>query len=202
VFGLVFVISVHWLYSPAILFQSLDERGWVLIAIGMTIFYLIRPFVLWPLSLPSVFIGYLVGFPGGVPLVLTGTLVTCFLPFILADYFHNVNSYVSRISATGESIMTTTGELRGMVAGRLSPAPADSVSIGAGLAGVSSWNFALGTLVGELPWAIFYVSIGYSLRSFSSDSVQAVNIEFLLAVSTISVLLLARPMYRFIFQTE
>jgi uncharacterized membrane protein YdjX (TVP38/TMEM64 family) len=201
-FGLAFVISVHWLYSPAAVFESLDERGWMLVAVGVTIFYLIRPFVLWPLSLASVFLGYLVGFPSGVPLVLTGTLVTCLPPFLLADYFQDVNGYVSRISATGESIVTTTGEIRGMVAARLSPAPADSVSIGAGLAGVSSWNFALGTLIGELPWAIFYVTIGQSLRSFSSDSVQTVNIEFLLVVSCVAVVLLARPIYRFIFQTE
>jgi uncharacterized membrane protein YdjX (TVP38/TMEM64 family) len=89
-----------------------------------------------------------------------------------------------------------------MVAVRLSPAPADTVSIGAGLAGVSSWNFALGTLIGELPWAIFYVIIGQSLQSFSSGSVQTVNIEFLLIVSCVAVLLLARPIYRFIFQIE
>lgn len=200
-FGLVFVIGVHWLYSPAAVFESLDERGWMLVAVGVTSFYLIRPFVLWPLSLASVFLGYLVGFPSGVPLVLTGTLVTCLPPFLLADYFQDVNGYVSRISATGESIVSTTGELRGMVAARLSPAPADSVSIGAGLAGVSSWNFTLGTLIGELPWAIFYVTIGQTLRSFSSDSVQTVNIEFLLIVSCVAVLLLARPVYRFIFKS-
>lgn len=198
-FGLVFVIGLHLVYSPVELFESLDERRWVFIAVGVTLFYLIRPFMLWPLSLASVFLGYLVGFPRGVPFILTGTLLTCLPPFLLADHFQNVNRYVSRISATGESIVTTTGELRGVVAARLSPAPADSVSIGAGLAGVSSWNFALGTLIGELPWAIFYVIVGQSLQSFSSGSVQTVNIEFLLIVSCVAVLLLARPIYRLIF---
>lgn len=201
-FGLVLVIGFHWVYSPAALFESLDERGWVLAAVGVTIFYLIRPFALWPLSLASVFLGYTVGFPNSVLLVLIGTLVTCFLPFLLADYFQDMNGYISHISATGESIVATTGELRGMVAARLSPAPADSVSIGAGLAGVSSWNFALGTLIGELPWAIFYVTIGQSIRNFSPDSIQTVNIEFLLIVSSVAMLLLARPIYRLMFQTE
>lgn len=201
-FGLVFVICVHWLYSPATIFESLDERGLVLVAVGVTVFYLIRPLVLWPLSLASVFLGYTVGFPNGVPLVLIGTVVTCFPPFLLADYFHDVNGHVSQISATGESIVAATGELRGIVVARLSPAPADSVSIGAGLAGISSWNFAIGTLIGELPWAIFYVTIGQSLRSFSSDSVQTANIEFLLVVSSIAMLLLARPVYTIIFQAE
>lgn len=196
-----FVIGVNWLYSPAVLFESLDKSGWTLITDGVTIFYLIRPFVLWPLSPASVFLGYLVEFPSGVPLVLTGTLVTCLPPFLLADSFQNVNGYVSRISATGESIVTTTAELRGMVAARLSPTPADLVSIGAGSAGVSSWNFALRTFIGELPWAIFYVTIGQSLRSFSSYSVQTTNIGFLLIVSCVAGLLLAGPIYRFIFQT-
>jgi uncharacterized membrane protein YdjX (TVP38/TMEM64 family) len=111
-----------------------------------------------------------------------------------------VNSYISQISVAGESIVTATGELRGMIAARLSPAPADSVSIGAGLVGVSGWNFALGTLIGELSWAIFYVTVGQSLRSFSSDSLQTVNFEFLLGVNSIAVLLLARPISQFIFQ--
>jgi hypothetical protein len=53
-FSLVFVIGVHWLYSPEALFERFDERGWMLLAVGVTIFYLIRPFVLWPLSLASV----------------------------------------------------------------------------------------------------------------------------------------------------
>jgi uncharacterized membrane protein YdjX (TVP38/TMEM64 family) len=202
IFGFVLVVGVHWLYSPTTVFKELNEGGWLFIAAGVSVFYLIRPFIFWPLSLVSVFLGYLVGFPSGVPLVLAGTLVTCFPPFLLADYFQNVNGYVLSISAIGESIVTTTGELRGMVAARLSPAPADSVSIGAGLAGVSSWNFALGTLIGELPWAIFYVTIGQSLRDFSSDSVQTVSIEFLLIFSCVAVLLLARPIYRVIFQTE
>jgi len=200
--GLVFAVGVYWLYSPATVFEGLDERGWMLVAVGVTLFYLIRPFVLWPISLASVFLGYLVGFPGAVPFALAGTLVTCFPPFLLANHFQEINGYVSQISATGESVVTALGELRGMVAARLSPAPADSVSLGAGLAGVSSWNFAVGTLVGELPWAVFYVTIGHSLRNFSSDSIRTVDMEFLLVVSAIAALLLARPVYRFVARTE
>jgi len=194
--GFVFVIGVNWWYSPADLFTRLNSSGWLLIAGGVSLFYLIRPFVLWPLSVASVFLGYLVGFPYGVPLVLLGTLVTCVPPFILADYFNERNSCIERLSDAGETLVTTTGELRGMIAARLSPAPADGVSIGAGLSGVSGWAFALGTLIGELPWAILYVGIGRSLRSFSSGTVQAVNVEFLLLVSGCAGLLVARPLYQ------
>jgi uncharacterized membrane protein YdjX (TVP38/TMEM64 family) len=89
-----------------------------------------------------------------------------------------------------------------MIAARLSPAPADGVSIGAGLAGVSNWNFTIGTLIGELPWAIFYVTVGQSLQSFSSGSIQTVNIDFLIIASLAAVLLLARPFYRFLIHKE
>ena len=194
----IFVISLHWLYSPVALFESLDNRRWPFIVVSLSIFYLVRPFVLWPLSFVSVFIGYFVGFPSGVLFVLVGTLVTCLPPFFLANHVHDMNSYISYISTTSESIVTTTGELRGMVAARLSPAPADSVSFSAGLAGVSGWKFMFGTLIGELPWAIFYVTIGQSLRDFSSGSVQPVNVEFLLLVSSLAVFLLARPVYHYI----
>ena len=193
--GLAFAIAIHWWYSPADLFGRLDSSGWLLVASGVIVFYLVRPFVLWPLSVASVFLGYLVGFPYGVPLVLIGTLVTCGPPFVLADYFSERGGYIERLSDAGETVVTTTGELRGMIAARLSPAPADGVSIGAGLAGVSGQAFALGTLIGELPWAILYVGIGQSLRSFTSGTVQTINVEFLMIVSVCAVLLVARPLY-------
>ena len=199
--GLVFVIGVHWWYSPADLFGRLDSAGWLLAVSGVTAFYLIRPFVLWPLSVASVFLGYLVGFPYGVPLVLIGTLVTCVPPFVLADYFSERNGYIERLSDAGETVVTTTGELRGVIAARLSPAPADGVSIGAGLAGVSGQAFALGTLIGELPWTILYIGIGQSLRSFASGTAQTINVEFLALVSICAVLLVARPLYKLTAET-
>ncbi|EMA16163.1 hypothetical protein C442_18399 [Haloarcula amylolytica JCM 13557] len=196
VVGLVFVIGAHWWYSPTDFFEHLDNSGWLLVASGVSVFYLVRPFVLWPLSIASVFLGYLVGSPYGVPLVLLGTWMTCVPPFLLADYFSERNSYITRLSDAGETVVTRTGELRGMIAARLSPAPADGISIGAGLAGVSGWAFTLGTLIGELPWAILYVNIGQSLRSFSSGTAQPINLEFLLLVSICTVLLVARPLYQ------
>jgi uncharacterized membrane protein YdjX (TVP38/TMEM64 family) len=195
VVSLVFVIGVHWWYSPVDLFGRFDSSGRLLVVGGVAAFYLIRPFVLWPLSVASVFLGYLVGFPYGVLLVLIGTLVTCGPPFVLADYFSERGGYIERLSDTGETVVTMTGELRGMIAARLSPAPADGVSIGAGLAGVSGQAFCLGTLIGELPWAILYVGIGQSLRSFTSGTVQTINGEFLTLVSVCAVLLVARPLY-------
>lgn len=196
----IIIINFHWRYSPSKLFGSLSENGRIISAAGVIVFYLIRPFVFWPLSVASVFLGYLYGFPEGVPLVLVGTLLTCSPPYILANQVQEWNGYASRISDTGEILVNTTGELRGMIAARLSPAPADGVSIGAGLAGVSARRFALGTLVGELPWAVFYVVLGQSLQTFSSHMTQNINFEFLLFASLCAVLLVARPLYQLLFK--
>jgi len=200
--GVVLIIGAHWWLSPANLLESLPERGYLLVAVGLAAFYLIRPFVFWPLSLVSIFTGYLVGFPLGVPLVLTGTLVSCAPQFVFANRFHDANKHVSRAADASESFVDTTGELRGMIAARLSPAPADAVSIWAGLAGVSGWAFALGTVIGELPWAVFYVSIGQSLQGFPSDTGQSVDTEFVLLISTCAVLLVVRPLYERLFKTD
>lgn len=173
-----------------------DGYGWTVVAVGVAGFYLVRPFVLWPLSVASVFLGYLTGFPLAVPLVLLGTVVTCLPPFLLADSFQEVNGYVTRLSRASESLVSSTGEGRAVVAARLSPAPADGVSVAAGLAGVSTRNFVVGTLVGETPWAILYVAVGDSLRSVSAVSDSTVDVEFLLVVSGCALLLVARPLYR------
>jgi Uncharacterized conserved protein len=183
------------MYSPASFFETVDKQGWMVVTAGVTVFYIIRPFVFWPLSLASTFLGYLVGFPNGVPLVLIGTVGTCLPPFLLANYFADVNRHVSHISGVSESVVTATGEIRGVVAARLSPAPADSVSIGAGLAGVSSWNFVIGTVIGELPWVILYVIVGQSLQSFSLDEIQSVRIELLLLLSAVAVLIVIKSLY-------
>ncbi len=85
-----------------------------------------------------------------------------------------------------------------MIAARLSPAPADAVSYGAGLTGVSTRIFALGTLIGEFPWAVFYVFLGQSLRTFSAAEIQQVDIRLVLLAAITSVLLIIRPIYGFL----
>lgn len=189
-----------YLYGPTDLipWTQWRNRYWLLIVVGIVGLYLIRPFFLWPLSIFSVFIGYTFGFPEGIPLVLFGTLLTCFPPFLIAARFDGDFGYFGRIVEQGTVLVETAGELRGMVAARLSPAPADAVSYGAGLAGVSPQAFALGTLIGELPWAIFYVLLGRSLRTFSAGVIQRTDIRLILLTTVVSGLLIARPLYEFV----
>lgn len=81
--GLVALAVVGWRYSPTELLAVVQqaERHWPLAVLGLAGLYLVRPFFLWPLSVFSVFIGYLFGFPTGLPVVLFGTLLTCFPRF-------------------------------------------------------------------------------------------------------------------------
>ncbi|AZH26463.1 TVP38/TMEM64 family protein [Haloplanus aerogenes] len=193
--GLGALAVLGWQYSVADLLAYIrGENRWVVV-FGLGVLYLVRPLLLWPLSVFSVFIGYVFGFPVGVPLVLGGTLLTCLPPFLVATHFGHE---FGRLATHGSALVETTGELRGMVAARLSPAPADAVSYGAGIAGVPLRSFALGTLVGELPWALFYVLLGRSLRTFSAAGIEQIDLRLLLLAALVSVLLVARPLYEYL----
>lgn len=201
--GLALLVVVGWWYSPAEFLGSVERghRHWTVVAVAVAGLYLVRPFFLWPLSVFSVFVGYLVGFPLGVAPVLLGTLITCLPPFLLADYVRDDTPYGERVAAAGETFVDATGELRSVVATRLSPAPADAVSYGAGVAGVSTGAFAVGTLVGELPWAVFYVLLGESLRTFSAAAIGGVDVRLLLGAAGVALVLVGRPLYEFLSGT-
>lgn len=198
--GVLAIIGV--VYAPAeyLSLAQWSDLNWHLLLVAMAGLYLVRPFLLWPLSVFSVFIGYVFGFPKGVPLVLLGTLLTCTPPFLIATQFDHGFTYFGHVVERGATLVETTGELRGMVAARLSPAPADATSYGAGLAGVSARSFAVGTLIGELPWAIFYVHLGQSLRTFSVAAVQQTDLRLFLLTAVVSFMIVGRPLYELVLK--
>lgn len=200
ILGLVALAVVGWRYSPTELLTVVQqaERHWPLVVLVLAGLYLVRPFFLWPLSVFSVFVGYLFGFPVGLPIVLFGTLLTCFPPFLVATHINDSTDTFERLAATGATVVDATGELRGMIAARLSPTPSDAVSYGAGITGVSSRAFAVGTLVGELPWAVFYLLLGESFRTFSMDAISEVDIRLLAVAVVVAGLLLSCPLYEFV----
>lgn len=196
--GALAFIGVRFTPTEYLPLAQRNDPNWLLFILGMVGLYLVRPFLLWPLSVFSVFIGYVFGFPEGVPLVLLGTLLTCIPPFFIATRIDDEIAYFGHVVDRGGAFVEATGELRGMVAARISPAPADAISYGAGLAGVSARSFALGTLIGELPWAIFYVLLGQSLRTFSVAAVQQTDLRLVLLTAVVSLLIIARPLYEFV----
>lgn len=194
------LVAVGWQYPVTTVFSemALNDQYWPIIVLMLFALYLVRPFFLWPLSVFSVFIGYVFGFPYGLPVVLAGTVITCFPPFLMSKWFNGKFRYFDRLSEKGTSLVRKTGALRGMIAARLSPAPADAISYGAGMTGISSQTFAIGTLIGELPWAIFYLLLGESLRIFSATAVDQTDIRLVLLAALGSILLVAHPIYKFL----
>lgn len=159
---------------------------------------LIRPFLAWPVSLLSLAIGYVLGFPAGVPVALGVTVLTCLPPFLVARQFGRTDGLLGRLARAGNEAVSVAGDLRGTTAARLSPAPADAVSYAAGISGVSLPAFIAGTVLGEVPWAMIYVLLGASLGEFTAKGISTVNPPFalLVAASVVALALFVPPLVR------
>jgi uncharacterized membrane protein YdjX (TVP38/TMEM64 family) len=198
-FGLlVLVAATSMLAEPDRLFafaRGLADRpalfGGLLVAV-----YLVRPLFAWPTSLVAVLAGYAYGPVWGFPVALAGTTGSALLPFLVARYVGEGSGLVARLGDSGERFFAATGDLRGMVASRLAPAPSDPVSAAAGLSGVSTPAFVLGTAVGEIPWTAAAVLAGSSLETLSTAGLASVRWELVAAAGAVAVALLAGPAYR------
>ncbi len=158
--------------------------------------YLVRPLFAWPTTLVAVLAGYAYGPVWGFPVALAGTTGSALLPFLAARYVGKGSGLVARLGDSGERFFDATGDLRGMVASRLAPAPSDPVSAAAGLSGVSPGAFVVGTAVGEVPWTAAAVLAGGSLDHLSTAGLTAIRWELLAAGGAVAVALLAGPAYR------
>ena len=167
-------------------------------ALALVILYSLRPLVAWPLSLVSVLVGYAYGFALGFPVALAGTVGSCLVPFVLARCFRGDVGLLGWVSGTGERFFDATGDVRGVFAARLAPAPADAISYGAGLSGVSASGFVLGTVLGEVPWTAAFVLVGASMTNFSVSEATLDSAAFVLGAALLAVLALAGPAYRYL----
>jgi uncharacterized membrane protein YdjX (TVP38/TMEM64 family) len=179
--------------SPRAVFVSLATVDGRLLAAVAVPLLLARAFFLLPVTLVTVFVGYRFGFLLGVPLALAATILTCVPPYAVAAWFR-ADGRLGRVGDWGAHTLDHVGGFRGTVAARLSPAPADVVSYGAGVSGVSFRQFVAGTLVGELPWATGYVFLGSALSRVAYDA--DVDYRYLLLAGAVAVVLVARPIYR------
>lgn len=158
--------------------------------------YLVRPLFAWPTTLVAILAGYGYGPIWGFPVALVGTTGSALLPFLVARYVGEGSGLVARLGDSGERFFAATGDLRGMVASRLAPAPSDPVSAAAGLSGVSSSAFVVGTAVGEIPWTVAAVLAGSSLDALSASGLNAVSWQLVAAAGAVAAALLAGPAYR------
>ena len=155
--------------------------------------YLVRPFLAWPITLCSALVGLRYGVALGLPLALVGAVATSFLPYAVARRTDTTGGVLGRLTDGSRRYFGTAGDLRGLVAARLAPTPAEPVSAAAGAAGLSARTFALGTAIGELPWTVAAVVAGASVEHLDAS----LDPWLLAAGATLALALLLAPAYRY-----
>lgn len=159
--------------------------------------YAIRPVFAWPITVLSALCGYRYGVVVGLPIALCGVVATSLPPYYAGRRFSadtDAGGIVGRLAGGSTAYFERTGGVRGVAAARLVPTPAEAISGAAGAGGVPLRAFALGTLLGELPWTVAAVAVGAGLDRFA---VAAVRVDPLLAVgiAAVGVLVVAGPTY-------
>ncbi|QLC32954.1 TVP38/TMEM64 family protein [Halarchaeum sp. CBA1220] len=193
--GLVALVALALLASPSAVLghvRALLASPWfplVLLAL-----YLARPFLAWPITVLSALCGYQYGFLVGLPLALCGAVATSLLPYYAARSLSPDWPLVGRFRDGSARFFDAAGGLRGVVAARLAPTPAEAISGAAGAARVPVGVFALGTAIGELPWTVAAVAVGVGLDSFTATAVHF-DPRLAVAIAALGVALLAGPAY-------
>lgn len=157
--------------------------------------YLLRPFLGWPIIVLSGLVGFRYGVVVGLPIALAGVVGTSLIPYAAGRHFDLDGPIWGRFIGGSQRYFRTAGDLRGIVAARLAPTPAEPVSAAAGFGGVSLGPFVLGTLIGEFPWTIAAVTLGHSLKAYTVSDI-ALDWRLAIAGTVAALLLLAGPLYR------
>ncbi|MFC7058273.1 TVP38/TMEM64 family protein [Halovenus salina] len=195
--------AAAFLFSPGTVVAELEALASrpLLFAVALVAVYLVRPFLLWPVSSVALVLGFLYGTAVALPLALAGAALTALPPYLVGRYAKTDIGLFGTLGSSGEQFVETVGEFRGVVAARFSPVPGDPISYGSGLSGVSLKPFLAGTVVGEIPWALVTVLTGASMRTLSVSSFS-LSPELVVALAGLAVILLAGPLYRALNQPQ
>lgn len=194
--ALALLLVVAVLLRPATVIRKLHgvlySPWFPVVLVGL---YTGRPFLGWPITVLSALVGFRYGIAVGLPVALVGVVATSMIPYATGRRLDLDGRLGRWFEGGSKRYFRTAGELRGVVAARLAPTPAEPTSAAAGFGRVPVHAFVLGTLLGELPWTIGAVTVGHSLTAFS---VTSVGVDWRLAVAGLVVagLLLAGPLYR------
>lgn len=192
------LVAVGLALSPASVIERLGDllySPWFpLLLVGL---YLLRPLLAWPITAISVLVGYRYGLVVGMPVALAGVVATSLVPYGTARYLRVDEGWVGWLTTGSERYFGATGHLRGVVAARLAPTPAEPVSAAAGVARVPVRAFVLGTLLGELPWTLVAVFAGDSMQRLSLEG-ALLDPRLVVAGLLAALLVLARPTYRYV----
>jgi len=184
------------LFSPARVVVALENLAAqpLSFVLALAALYVVRPFLLWPVSAIAVLLGYVYGPAIGLPVAVAGAGLSGLPPFLIARYADSDAGPFGALAESGRQVTAAVGEFRGVLAGRFSPLPGDVVSYAAGLSEVSVGAFVAGTLVGEIPWALVAVLAGDSMRTLSLSGF-ALGPHAVLAIGGLAVIVLAGPVY-------
>jgi uncharacterized membrane protein YdjX (TVP38/TMEM64 family) len=184
------------LFSPSTIVAELEHLAAhpLQFAVVLCGLYLVRPFLLWPVSAPALVLGYLYGPYVALPVALVGAAVTGMPPFLVARYASTDSGLLGHVGASGRALADSVGETRGVLAARLSPIPGDPISYGAGLSEVSAGAFLAGTVLGEVPWALVTVYAGDSMRRLSVTGFS-MSPAAVVAIAGLGVVVLSGPLY-------
>lgn len=184
------------LFSPREIVAELEHLATHPLQFGLvlTAVYLVRPFLLWPVSMLAVVLGYVYGPVIAFPIAIVGAAISGLPPFLLARYASTDTGLLGTLRASGQRLVDSVGETRGVLAARLSPVPCDPVSYAAGLSEVSVGAFLLGTAVGEIPWAVVTVLAGDSMRTLTLSGFS-LSPAAVLAVAGLAVVVVSGPLY-------
>jgi uncharacterized membrane protein YdjX (TVP38/TMEM64 family) len=194
------VAVVALLTSPQLV---LDRLTWLTadplrLAGALVLLAIVRPFLAWPTTLLALLAGYGYGLPG-IPIALGLLVLTGFPPYLLARR----GRAGGPVSAASERVVDATGAVRAIVISRLLPTPSDAISVAAGLAGVAAGPFALGTLLGELPWAIAGVLVGDAADRVLAEGLgAALDPRLLGAMIVLALALSVRPLVEWLRDGE
>jgi uncharacterized membrane protein YdjX (TVP38/TMEM64 family) len=186
------VALAAWLLSPR---AALERLEWLAAdplryALACVALAAVRPLLAWPTTLVAVAVGFGFG-PAGVGFALVLFVATSFPPYLVARRFEGAG----RLAAASERFVDVAGDRRSIIASRLLPTPSDAVSVGAGLAGVSTRPFLVGTAIGETPWAVAGTLAGASLQSLARGDLS-VDPRLVAAAALVGLLVLVEPARR------
>ncbi|NHN42724.1 VTT domain-containing protein [Halorubellus sp. JP-L1] len=159
--------------------------------------YLGRSLVAWPITPLAALVGFKYGLVVGVPVALAGAAISTFVPYAAVRYFDFDGGVLGWAADESDSFFHATGDLRGMVAARVAPVPAEATSLAAGAAHVKPTTFLAGTVLGELPWAVAAVLIGHSMHRLALSEVEY-SPWLLAGTAAAALLLLTGPTFKFV----
>ena len=189
-------VAASLVFSPERVIRTLEALATqpILFTVALVAVYLVRPFLLWPVSSIALALGYLYGPTVAMPIALVGAALTAMPPYLVGQYAQSDLGLFGQVQSSGQELVDTVGETRGVIAARLSPVPGDPVSYASGLSGVSSVPFVTGTVLGEVPWALVAVFTGASMRTLSLSEFS-VSPALVVALSGLALIVLAGPLY-------